>query len=278
MKNTLKDLLIFTLLLLSYIYIINNIDYIKYQTIYILKISVNNIIPILFPTLILSNIIFSSNIPYLINKYLKINPIYILSIISGSPTNAYILKNNNQDITKHLSLTNYPSLIFIYNYLLLIFNKKIAIILILLNILSNIIIFFIIKPPKLYQPNINKISLIQLITSSISSASTTIISIIATCIFYAILPTSLINNTYLKTLLLSITEITSSLNNLSIINIPLNIKLLFTIISISTTGLCIQTQILNITNNINIKEYIKNRLLHLAIYLSITYIIIHLLI
>lgn len=278
MKNTLKDLLIFTLLLLAYIYIINNIEYIKNQTIYILKISINNIIPILFPTLILSNIIFSSNIPYLINKYLKINPIYILSIISGSPTNAYILKNNNQDITKHLSLTNYPSLIFIYNYLLLIFNKRIAIILILLNISSNIIIYFIIKPSKLNQPNINKISLIQLITSSISSASTTIISIISTCIFYAILPTSLINNNYLKSLLLSITEITSSLNNISIINIPLNIKLLFTIISISTTGLCIQTQILNITNNINIKEYIKNRLLHLAIYLSLTYIIIHLLI
>lgn len=278
MKNTLKDLLIFTLLLLAYIYIINNIEYIQDQTIYILKISINNIIPILFPTLILSNIIFSSNIPYLINKYLKINPIYILSIISGSPTNAYILKNNNQNITKHLSLTNYPSLIFIYNYLLLIFNKRIAIILILLNISSNIILYFIIKPSKLNQPNINKISLIQLITSSISSASTTIISIIATCIFYAILPTSLINNTYLKSLLLSITEITSSLNNISIINIPLNIKLLFTIISISTTGLCIQTQILNITNNINIKEYIKNRLLHLAIYLSLTYIIIHLLI
>ena len=278
MKNTLKDLLIFTLLLLAYIYIINNIEYIKDQTIYILKISINNIIPILFPTLILSNIIFSSNIPYLINKYLKINPIYILSIISGSPTNAYILKNNNKDITKHLSLTNYPSLIFIYNYLLLIFNKRIAIILILLNILSNIILYFVIKPSKLNQPNINKISLIQLITSSISSASTTIISIIATCIFYAILPTSLINNTYLKSLLLSITEITSSLNNISIINIPLNIKLLFTIITISTTGLCIQTQILNITNNINIKEYIKNRLLHLAIYLSLTYIIIHLLI
>ena len=29
MKNTLKDLLIFTLLLLAYIYIINNIEYIK---------------------------------------------------------------------------------------------------------------------------------------------------------------------------------------------------------------------------------------------------------
>ena len=42
MKNTLKDLLIFTLLLLAYIYIINNIEYIKDQTIYILKISINN--------------------------------------------------------------------------------------------------------------------------------------------------------------------------------------------------------------------------------------------
>ena len=272
MKNTLKELLLFTLLLISYIYIITNIKFITKETINILKISIKNIIPILFPTLILSNILYSSKIPYYINKYLHINPIYILSIITGSPTNASILKNY-KNTTQILSLTNYPSLIFIYNYLIKIFNQKIAILLILLNILSNIIIFLIIKPNKLTYENTNKISL----TKSITSSTNTIINIIGSCLFYAILPTNLIKNNYLKALLLSITEITSSLNNLTIINLPTNIKLLFTIITISTTGLCIQTQILSIIKNINIKEYIKNRLLHLVIYLTLTFIIINLL-
>ena len=58
MKNTLKELLLFTLLLISYIYIITNIKFITKETINILKISIKNIIPILFPTLILSNILY----------------------------------------------------------------------------------------------------------------------------------------------------------------------------------------------------------------------------
>ena len=275
MKNTLNTFLFFTLLLLSYIYILTNINYITKQTINTLIILVNNVIPILLPTLILSNLLINSNLPYLINKYLNINPIYILSIITGSPTNASILSNYN-NITKLLSLTNYPSLLFIYNYLTKIYNTKLSILLILLNILSNIIIYYIIKPNKLTF-TYNKQPFVTSLTNSIKQTTNTLLIIITSTILYSILPTSLIQNKYLKTLLLSITEISSSLHNLTNTNIPLNIKLLFTCITISTTGLCIQTQILSITNNINIKEYIKNRLLHLVIYLILTYITIILL-
>ena len=275
MKNTLNTFIFFTLLLLSYIYILTNINYITKQTINTLIILVNNVIPILLPTLILSNLLINSNLPYLINKYFHINPIYILSIITGSPTNASILSNYN-NITKLLSLTNYPSLLFIYNYLTKIYNNKLSILLILLNILSNIIIYYIIKPNKLTF-TYNKQPFVTSLTNSIKQTTNTLLIIITSTILYSILPTSLIQNQYLKTLLLSITEISSSLHNLTNTNIPLNIKLLFTCITISTTGLCIQTQILSITNNINIKEYIKNRLLHLVIYLILTYITIILL-
>lgn len=276
MKNTLNSIIFFTLLLLSYIYILTNINYITKETINTLKILINNVIPILLPTLILSNLLINSNLPYIINKYLKINPIYILSIITGSPTNASILSNYN-NITKILSLTNYPSLLFIYNYLTKIYNHKLSILLILLNILSNIIIYHIIKPNKLTFLY-NKQPFTTSLTNSIKQTTNTLLIIITSTILYSILPTSLIQNKYLKTLLLSITEITSSLNNLTYIKLPINIKLLFTCITISTTGLCIQTQILSITNNINLKEYIKNRLLHLVIYLILTYITIILLI
>ena len=275
MKNTLNTFIFFTLLLLSYIYILTNINYITKQTINTLIILVNNVIPILLPTLILSNLLINSNLPYLINKYFHINPIYILSIITGSPTNASILSNYN-NITKLLSLTNYPSLLFIYNYLTKIYNNKLSILLILLNILSNIIIYYIIKPNKLTF-TYNKQPFVTSLTNSIKQTTNTLLIIITSTILYSILPTSLIQNKYLKTLLLSISEISSSLHNLTNTNIPLNIKLLFTCITISTTGLCIQTQILSITNNINIKEYIKNRLLHLVIYLILTYITIILL-
>ena len=274
MKNTLKEILFFTFILLSYIYIINNINYITNQTINTLNIILNKVIPVLLPTILLSNILYSSNIPYYINKYCKINPIYILSIITGSPTNAVILNNYKINTTKHLSITNYPSLIFIYNYLKLIFNKKIAIILILLNIISTIILLFIIRPSKLQETNIQKNNFFNILSQSIKTTTNTLLLIITTTIIYAILPTNLIENNFIKSLILSITEISSSLNNLLTNNLPFNIKIFFSIITISTAGLCIQTQILNITTNINIKEYIKNRLLHLVIYLILTYIFI----
>ena len=275
MKNTLKEILFFTFILLSYIYIISNINYITNQIINTLNIALHKIIPILLPTILLSNMLYSSNIPYYINKYLKINPTYILSIITGSPTNAIILNKYNIDLTKQLSITNYPSLLFIYNYLKIIFNKNISLILIILNIISNIILFFIIKPSKLPELHKSNNNFITIFSNSIKNTTNTLLLIISTTLIYSILPTTLINNLFLKSTILSITEITSSLNNLSIISLPINIKILLSIITISTTGLCIQTQILNITNNINIKEYIKNRLLHLVIYLILTYLFIY---
>lgn len=274
MKNTLKELLFLTFILLSYIYIINNINYITTQTINTLKLSIYKIIPILLPTIFLSNLLYSSNIPYYINKYLKINPIYILSIITGSPTNAIILNKYNINVTKQLSLTNYPSLIFIYNYLSIIFNKELAIKLIILNLISNIILFLIIKPYKLPELTSSNTSYIKLISNSIKDSTNTIILIISTTLIYSLLPTALIKNNILKSLILSTTEISSSLYNLSISNLPYITKIIISCITISTTGLCIQSQILNITNNINIKEYIKNRLLHLVIYLLLTSIFI----
>ena len=279
MKNKIKDFILFTILVIYFIYCITNNLYIKNQIIYSFNIWITKIIPSLFPIFIIVDIIYNSNIPLYIEKYFSINTTYILSIISGSPSNAYILNKYNTDITKQLSITKYTSPIFTYYYLKAIFNHKIALILICTNILSNIILSLLIKPKNIEYKQNNKQNIFMLLSTSIKNNINNLITILGTIIFFNTLPINLINNKYIKTLILSILEITTSLDNLSTITLPFNIKLLFTSISISTCGLCIETQIKSIVNDthINYKKYITYRLLHLIIFLMLNYIILYLL-
>lgn len=274
MKNIIKETITFTIITLYLFYSIKYNSYIVLKVSNTIEIWINKIIPSLFPTLIIIDLIYNTKIPLYIEKYLHINSLYILSIISGSPTNAYILTNYNEDITKHLSVTKYTSPIFTYTFLKTIFNAKIALILMSLNILSNIILIILIKPKKLkykYQPKETS----TLITNSIKKTTNTLITILGTLIFFNTLPTNLIKNKYLKTLILSITEITTSLHNLSTTTLKINYKILFTIISLSTCGLCIETQIKSIISDtqINYNKYINYRLYHLLIYLILIIVI-----
>lgn len=275
MKNILKELITFTLIILYFIYIIKYNYYIQEQTLYSVNIWLNKIIPTLFPTLIIVDLIYNSNIPYLLEKYLHINFIYIISIISGSPSNAYILNKYNTNITKILSVTKYTSIIFTYNYLKDIYNPKISTLLIGLNILSNIILTIIIKPKYIKITKTKTNTLLNTIIQSIKNNITTLLTILGTLIFWNTLPIFLIKNNYLKSTILSVLEITTSLENLKTTILPINIKILLTIISISTCGICIESQIKSIVNDtyLNYQEYLLNRLLHLIIYLLLTIII-----
>ena len=276
MKNILKEISIFTIIFLYFIYIIKYNSYITEQTIYSVNIWLNKILPTLFPTFIIVDIIYNTNLPYYIEKYLHINFIYIISILSGSPSNAYILNKYNQNITKILSVTKYTSPIFTYTFLKAIFNHKTAILLISLNILSNIMLKLIIKPKNIKYKRIKQETIYTTITNSIKKNINTLITILGTIIFFNTLPIHLIKNNLIKGTILSILEITTSLNNLLTTTLPYNIKILLTIISLSTCGLCIETQIKSIINDtfINYKEYLLYRLLHTIIFLILGIIII----
>lgn len=276
MKNILKEIFIFTIIFLYFIYIIKYNSYITEQTIYSVNIWLNKILPTLFPTFIIVDIIYNTNLPYYIEKYLHINFIYIISILSGSPSNAYILNKYNQNITKILSVTKYTSPIFTYTFLKAIFNHKTAILIISLNILSNIILKLIIKPKNIKYLIIKQETIYTTITNSIKKNINTLITILGTIIFFNTLPIHLIKNNLIKGIILSILEITTSLNNLLTTTLPYNIKILLTIISLSTCGLCIETQIKSIINDtfINYKEYLLYRLLHTIIFLILGIIII----
>ena len=207
MKNKIKDLLLFTILVSYFIFCITNNTYIMEQVIYSFSIWITKIIPSIFPIFIIVDVLYSSNIPIYIEKYLHINVYYVLSIISGSPSNAYILSKYDTDITNHLSVTKYTSPIFTYYYLKAIFNHKIALILICTNILSNILLSIIIKPKNIKYTTNKQQNIFMLLSTSTKNNINNLISILGTIIFFNTLPINLINNTYLKTSILSILEI-----------------------------------------------------------------------
>lgn len=276
MKNILKEILLFTIIFLYFIYILKYNSYITHQTIYSVNIWLNKILPTLFPTFIIVDIIYNTNLPYYIEKYFHINFIYIISILSGSPSNAYVLNKYNQNITKIISVTKYTSPIFTYTFLKAIFDHQTALLLISLNILSNIILKLIIKPKNIKYIPSKKETLYTTITNSIKKNINNLITILGTTIFFNTLPIHLINNQIIKSIILSFLEITSSLNNLTTTTLPYNIKILLTIISLSTCGLCIETQIKSIINDtlINYKQYLIYRLLHTIIFLILGIIIL----
>ena len=266
MKKLSNFIILFTFIFIL-LYLFNYNDYISKQVINSYNIWLYKVLPILFPIFILNEYIKNSNIPYLFEKYFHIPFIYIYSIIFGSPSSQYLIRDYD-DITKYLSLTNYPSLLFTYYYLNKIFGSNIAILIIVANIITMLLLSFLLKPKKCsFKYGKNKVYLANAISNSINLN----ISILGTIVFYNILPFGLIKNIYLKSILLSILEITTSFNNIIIINVSFFLYLILSLLTLSTCGLCIQTQVFTIIplKKIEIKKYLIYKVFHFFILLSI---------
>lgn len=273
MKNILKQIIIFTTFLILFTYCIKYNNYITNEILRSCNMWLTKVVPSLFPSFILVDLLCSSSLPYYLNKHLKINVIYFLSILSGSPTNAYLINNYDIEKTKLLAVTKYTSLIFTFNFLKIIFNTKTAILLIISNILANLILTIIIKPPKISYPLIPQTNIGNIILTSLTKNINTLLTILSTIIFFNILPINMIENIYIKSFLLSIFEVTNSFINLSTNNLPFYSKIIFTLLTLSSGGLCIEMQIKSILKDtsINYLKYFKYRLIHF-IFISLLYI------
>ena len=289
--------LIFTIIILLF----------KYN--YILQISVidgvnlwlNKVFPSLFIMFIINDLIINLNILNNLTKY--ISPIFnkifktssnscevfFLSIFSGTPSSAFIIKemlNNNKitlnDANKLISFTFFSNPLFLYNILQLSFNKYITIKIILIHYLSNIIIGLIYQREKNNQKIMitntveKEKNIFLLLPKSIKKSLDTQFAILGTIIFYMIITNLIMKilpiNNCLEITIKGILEITQSLNGLSKLNMQSIIKEIIAISIISFGGLSIHTQILSIINDTKItyKSFLIGRILHVLIS-AITY-------
>lgn len=248
----------------------------------------------LFPMFILNDILINANIPYyfyiLCNRFfLKVFHtsglgayVFFMSLISGSPSNAYILKElvekeklTEKEASHLLTFTYFSNPLFLTMMLSSMFTMKETIKIILIHYLANVIIGILIrkKAPQISKNNqkLKESNQKNTLTKSINKAITTLLMILGTVTFYMlityILTTLLGNNVLLKTGISGFLEITNGLNNLAMLNISTKLKEVIAIAIISFGGLSIHTQIKAILEDTKIcyRFFLKGRIMHACI-------------
>ena len=256
----------------------------------------------LFPMFIINDILINLNIPYyfylVFNKlFLKVFKtsglgayVFIMSLISGTPSNAYILKElveerslSYEEASHFLMFTYFSNPLFLTIMLGSIFDSKTTLKIILIHYISNILIGILKrgKAPKIthqsFQLETRKRN--GILIKSINKSISTLLMILGTVTFYMLLTYIITypfqNNILLKTCFSGFLEITNGLNNLVNVNIYSKIKEIIAIAIISFGGLSIHTQIKAILEDTQIKYkyFLKGRLLHTMISILLIIII-----
>ena len=256
-----------------------------------LNIWSKSILPSLFPFFIFSDLFVSVGIAdelsnkfgNLFGKIFKLSKysffIFIMSLISGCPSNAKNIKNMmdngyimKSEAEKILSFTLFYNQFLIYTITNLFLKNKDCIKLIIIIYISNLLVGLIIRGRKasinnlIYKKNIN-ISLVD----SIKNAIYSLINILGTIIFMMILISlfktdiPLINN-----IINGLLEITSGIISLKDINLSYNLKQILCLIYLSFGGLSIHMQIKSILKDtLNYKLFYLARLLVVLISLGL---------
>lgn len=272
MKILIKKIIILLFLTLFLLNIFRYNDIVTLSSLKALELWRVRLFPSLFIMFIVNDLIINTEII----KFKNNNTLaFSLSLFSGTPTNAYIIKelyiNNRISLNSANNLllyTNFSNPLFLYNILSTIFNKTIVFKLILIHYISNIIISFFIKKETTYN-NRNEtanLKVTKILEQSIKKSINTLLMILGTVTFFMILSNLTIKlfslNIYLEILLKGLLEITQSLNELAAITLNLELKQLLALTIISFGGISIHMQVYSILNEtkINYKFFLKGRI------------------
>jgi len=256
------------------------------------SLCINNLFPSLIPFMLLSNILINYNFindlsemfKNITTNFFKVNKncsfAIIMSIISGSPSNAKYLKDlsdnnliDNNDIQKCLNFCHFTNPVFIIGTIGYTFlnNKKMGLIILISHFISSFIIGLLNKKSKNIKTkdiNINNNNnFISILKYSITNTIDTlflILGIITTCIII----TTIINNIFYINddykFIYGAIEITQGLKYLTLSNLNINIKAIISSFLVSFGGICVHVQVFSILNNKKIRylPYFISRLIH----------------
>lgn len=275
MKRKLTIILIMTLIIL----IFKNYELVLKSTIDGVAIWLYKVFPYLFIMIIMQDILINLNL----TAYFKRTStyIFIMSILSGSPSSAYIISKlvNNNDISEDygnvcLIFTFFANPLFLYTILKLIFNNNPTTIKLLIIIyLSNLLLYLFYKkelPNNKLKGKSKNINLALSIKTSIN----TNLMVLGSIVFYLVISNIIINtfnisypfSIFVKGFL----EMTQGLNSLIDCNIKL--KEIITVGFITFGGLSIHTQVKCILDeyNLSYKYFLKGRILQMIIAIFLT--------
>ena len=273
-KNINLTITLLILFLIPTIFIHSN--NISPSTIQISIIFIEKIFPFLFIMMVINNILIKLNLPYYINKIINSNHLYIflLSILTGAPTNAIIIKGlldnkqiniNNASLALCYSTINNP--LFLYSISKELFNSvKIMIVIYIVNSIVFAYIFIKNNKNKLIIKYHNP-SIIKSFSESIQNTISTLVNIFGTIIFFKLIsdmifPSQNILFIFLKGLI----ELTQGVYSLKYISYSTTKELLALVILLFN-GFSIHMQISLILKdyNINYKHFYISRLISIIL-------------
>ena len=283
-----KKFIFTSIFLILEIYLLFNSKEIIYSFNKTLNICMYTLMPTMFASILFSQILikldFEKYIPnFIINIFKKIFNInkkeviiFILSIISGYPNNAKML-NNNQNLNVIVNYTSFVNPIFLICTVGIIYLKdiKLALIIYISHILSNIILGILLKNKNkvsLEKDNTsNNSSIFKIYFSSLKSTTSSLVMIFSNILFFSIL-LSLITNILpfkgiINSLILGIFEFSNGIYLISLSNISIFLKGLFILIIITFSSFSIHMQMISVNEKIKYTKFLLFRIL--CVFISI---------
>lgn len=246
----------------------------------------------------------------LMQKFFKLKGecafILILSLISGFPSNAKYTKElyekgliNEQEGTKILTFTHFSNPLFILGTVSLLFlnNKEVGFLILLCHYLGNFIIGLLFRNYYISKPTYEKVSLKnailkmhdkrlhqkenfgQMITRALMNTINTLLMILGIVTLFLVVTTIIDHimplGTYHQSILNGFVEMTQGLKYVSILEIPLKLKAVLSVMIISFGGLSVHMQIFSLLSDTKIKylPFLTARILHAFISSFLLYLL-----
>lgn len=215
--------------------------------------------------------------------------IIFMSLLTGFPSGSkftadfYQKKYINKDIANYLlTFTHFSNPLFILGTIKILYNTKIAVILLISHYLSNFILAFLIRP-KTYlktstKKEIKRTSFSTCLNNSFQSTLTVVKIVFSTTVFFVAiisLFTTFIHNSYLKALIFGIFDLTKGVTDVNNLTLSLYRKgiLICTFLSLGSVSIHMQVKSLLVNTDLSYSNFLKGRLaataLSLIIYLSL---------
>ncbi len=270
-------------ILIFIVLIFKNYSLVLTSSIDAVNIWLNKVFPFLFIMFIISDILINLNFDSLFKTSTPF--IIALSLLSGAPSNAYIIANlvNLNKISKteanlYLLFTYFANPLFLYSFFNILFSQETAIKLIIIHYLANFIIYFLVRK-KINTKTLSNIKSPQFnLGKSITKSMSTLIMILGTITFFLVLTNILTKtfslNIYFTTILKGFLEVTQGLNSLITLDILPKIKEIMAISFVSFGGLSIHFQVKCLLDeaNLNYKYFLKGRIFQVLIAIVLTII------
>ena len=224
------------------------------------KLFLSKVFISLFPMYIISKILINYNFPYYLFKVTNSHYLYIfiMSLLSGTPNNAVIIKDlldrkviSEEAANTYIMCNFFINPLFLYTMLQCFFSQKLTIAIIIISYFSNIIIYNFCKIKQASSIVKGKeLPFCEILVQSVSSASQIFLNILGMIIIFNLLTLVIPDNFKAFT---GIIEVTNGLAFLKISEISTYFKTLLSIIFINFGGFCILMQIKTVLSNSKIK-------------------------